>query len=214
VSTDVVVAVVADPSLLADRYSRLSESAPELRIAAVVPSVSELAPLVSTVRVALVDLRLSDGSAPVDNVAALVAAGVSVLAVSSAEDRGIIQQAARAGAVGLLRKTAEPHEIVDAIRRAARGAEYVTADWAAAIDADPLLADVPLTAEQEAVLGALASGEPPQSLVTRLRVSSQYIHDLVGIVRQQLTNAANIVAPTSQPPDSLSGGPSSTRGIL
>jgi two-component system response regulator DevR len=198
VSNEIVVAVVADPSLIADRYGTLTTLAPELRVAATVSSVNDLAVGVSAVRVALVDLRLSDGSSPADNIGALVAAGVSVLAVSSAEDRTIIQQAARAGAVGLLRKTAEPGHIVDAIRRAARGAEYVTADWAAAIDADPLLAEVPLTAEQEAVLAALASGEPAESLVTRMRVSAQHLHDLVGAVRQQLTRVANLSAPALQ----------------
>lgn len=212
-SAEIVVAVVADPSLLADRYARLSEVAPELRIAATVPSINDLAPIASTVRVALVDMRLSDGSSPADNVAALVAAGISVLAVSSAEDRAIIQQAARAGAVGLLRKSAEAQEIVGAIVRAAQGSEHVTVDWAAAIDADPLLAKVPLTAEQETVLLALASGEPPESLVTRLRVSSQHIHDLVGAVRQQLTQVANVSAPALQHHDPLGNdGASNTRG--
>ncbi len=131
----------------------------------------------------LLDLRLDDGSSPGDNVAVLQAAGVPTLAYTAGEDPSLLRSAARAGVLGVVRKSDGVAELTEAIRRALRGEAVVTTDWAAALDADSGIADAQLSPREREVLELYASGETAQSIAERMSLSRDTIVNYVGRIR-------------------------------
>jgi DNA-binding NarL/FixJ family response regulator len=67
----------------------------------------------------LLDVEMPDGSA-VDAVAE-VAGGTSVVMISAHDDADLVRRALRDGALGYIRKDAEPAEVLRLVRRAAEG---------------------------------------------------------------------------------------------
>jgi len=186
----IVVSIVAGPSTMVDSWSTaLSQQG--LALGRNAPTVYELLTAPERATVALVDLRLADGTSPGDNIVALRQAGIEhVVVISGAEDRALIQQAARAGSCGLIRRTLDPSAVAAAVHRAALGREYVSADWVAAIDSDPLLAEVDLSVNEESLLMDIASGEPLESVAARHGQEPERLADAIGAVRRRLTQAA------------------------
>jgi PAS domain S-box-containing protein len=89
--------------------------------------------------VILQDVRIpGGGGARVAREAATRAPGASMLALSAYEDRASVLAMLRSGAVGYLVKGTPPAEILEAIRRAARGQASLSADLAANIVGDLL----------------------------------------------------------------------------
>jgi PAS domain S-box-containing protein len=83
--------------------------------------------------VALVDVRMPGGGAAATAGIRKASPGSQVLGLSAYEDRASALSLLRAGAIGYLVKGAAPDEIVDAIRRAARGQTSMPAGVAAQI---------------------------------------------------------------------------------
>ena len=131
----------------------------------------------------LLDLRLSDGSSPELNVHALHATGAPILAFTSAENPYHIRRAAQAGICGVLRKSESAADIVSSIRSAASGETVPGLDWAAAIDGDPDLPAVGLSARQREVLSLYASGEDAATVASALHLSPQTVQDYVARIR-------------------------------
>lgn len=184
-----VIALVEDHALITMGFRDLVESASDLRLAGMVASIDELRQLPDTLDLVVLDLRLNDGSSPADNVAAVHDMGAQVLIYTGAEDRRLIQQAARSGALGLIRKSADADVLLDAIRTAANGGEVFGADWAAAIDADAELADAKLSPREQEVLGLYASGETAASVAIRTGLSRETVADYVTRIRKKYAAA-------------------------
>src|SRR6187402_1978809 len=140
------IALVEDHALIAIGFRDLVAEADDLELAGLVESVGDLHTLGTDLDLVVLDLRLSDGSTPQQNVDFIHAMGAHVLIYTGAEDRRLIQAAARSGALGLIRKSVDPDVLLDAVRTASHGREVFGADWAAAIDADEGLADAKLSA--------------------------------------------------------------------
>ncbi|WP_324188137.1 response regulator transcription factor [Nocardia higoensis] len=143
----------------------------------------------------ILDLRLADGSAPEDNVRTLRERGVEVLVFTGAENPFLVRSAAKAGVLGVLRKSESAETVVAAVRRAASGEQVVTTDWAAAIDGDPQLSDVGLSPRQEEVLTLYASGEKASRVARMTGLSEQTVNDYLGRIRQKYADAGR-PAPT------------------
>lgn len=143
----------------------------------------------------VLDLRLADDSVPEDNVRALREHGVEVLVFTGAENPYLVRSAARAGVLGVLRKSADVATVVAAVRRAASGEQVVTTDWAAAIDGDPQLSSVGLSPRQEEVLTLYASGEKASRVARLTGLSEQTVNDYLGRIRQKYADAGR-PAPT------------------
>jgi DNA-binding NarL/FixJ family response regulator len=139
--------------------------------------------------VAVLDLRLGDGSSATDNIGTLVAAGMDVLILTAAEDPHAIRAAAKAGALGIVRKSQPVEELVDAIRDAARGTTVAGLDWAAAIDGDEALADAGLSAREREILALYASGEKAQSVAYLTNLSKATVANYVSRIRAKYANA-------------------------
>lgn len=160
--------------------------------AATVPELLSEAPQLDLV---ILDLRLADGSTPQDNVRALRDRGLEVLVFTGADNPFLVRSAARAGVLGVLRKSEDVQTVVAAVRTAASGAQVVTTDWAAAIDADPQLPDVGLSPRQQEVLTLYASGEKASRVARLTKLSEQTVNDYLGRIRQKYADAGR-PAPT------------------
>lgn len=137
----------------------------------------------SGVDVMLLDLRLDDGSSPGDNVALLQAAGIPTLAYTAGEDPALLRSAARAGVVGVIRKSDGIEVLSDAIRRALRGEAVASTEWAAALDADTAIADAQLSTRERQVLALYASGETAQSIAESMNLARDTVVNYVGRIR-------------------------------
>ena len=179
------IALVEDHALVARGFEALVESAPDLDLVACVATVRELDGIDPAPRLVVLDLRLSDGSDPAANVATIHRMGAYVLIHTGAEDRALIQSAARSGALGLVRKSSDPHDLLAAIRTAARGDAVFNTDWAAAIDADTHLSDARLSEREQEVLSMYASGETAASVAAALGISRGTVADYVKSIRRK-----------------------------
>jgi DNA-binding NarL/FixJ family response regulator len=118
------VVVAEDHPLFRDALEALIGALPGLEVAATTSTVEGLLTQIRFTMpdVAVVDLRLADGSA----VSALaqvrrMAPSCRVLVLTSADDDGAVYAALRAGAHGYLLKSASPADIAQAIRTVAAG---------------------------------------------------------------------------------------------
>src|SRR5690606_22376267 len=124
------IALVEDHALITVGFKDLMASADDLTLVGMVNTVEGLSDLTGPLDLVVLDLRLNDGSSPEENVAAIHGLGAEVLIYTGAEDRKLIQAAARSGALGLIRKSADPGILLEAVRTAAHGIEWFGTDWA------------------------------------------------------------------------------------
>jgi DNA-binding NarL/FixJ family response regulator len=152
-------------------------------LATVARSLRELNLPTLTVDLALLDLRLDDGSSPGDNVTALQSAGIPTLAYTAGEDPALLRAAARAGVLGIVRKSDPAEVLIDAIRQALRGEAVLTIDWAAALDADTSIADARLSPRERHILALYASGETAQGIAEVTNLSRDTVVNYVARIR-------------------------------
>jgi len=183
------IALVEDHALIAIGFRDLVAAEPDLTLAGMVENVAGLETIEGHLDLVVLDLRLADGSLPQDNVKAIHDRGAHVLVYTGAEDRRMIQSAARSGALGLIRKSADPATLLDAIRTAASGREVFGADWAAAIDADANLRDAKLSSREQEILGLYASGETAASVALHTGLSRETVADYVSRIRRKYAEA-------------------------
>ena len=131
----------------------------------------------------LLDLRLHDGSDPYDNVKALATTGIPLLIFSSLESPFLVRRALKAGAYGMVEKTARAADIADAITHVRGGDTYATAEWAAAIDSDPLIEAIDLSDRQQEALALYAMGEPAKRVATIMGITVNTVQDYVNRIR-------------------------------
>ncbi len=186
------IALVEDHALVALGFQNLITSQDDLTYVGGVVTVKDL-PALGKVDLVVLDLRLGDGTRPAENIAAIHDMGAHVLIYTSGENRALVQEAAKAGALGLVRKSAEPQVLLDAIRQAATGGDVFGTDWAAAIDTDSGLADAGLTVREREVLAGYASGETAASVAESLGVERETIAFHVTNIRKKYQNAGRPV---------------------
>ncbi|MEV0292802.1 response regulator transcription factor [Nocardia sp. NPDC050710] len=200
-STPRRIGLVEDHESVAIGLAAMLAPEPDLDLvltAGTVPELLAAAEPVSTapdLDLVVLDLRLADGSSPEDNVRALRARGIEVLVFTGADNAFLVRAAARAGVLGVVRKSEDVPTVVAAVRRAASGEQVVTTDWAAAIDGDPQLSDVGLSPRQEEVLTLYASGEKASRVARLTGLSEQTVNDYLGRIRQKYADAGR-PAPT------------------
>lgn len=162
-----------------------------------VASVEAVQPLVdgsAAVDVVLLDLRLSDGTSVESNVGRLAERGLRVLAFTAGEDQVAVRAAARAGVLGIIRKSDSRQAVVDAIQRAAQGESIATTEWAAAIDGDPELAAVRLSPKEQQVLALYAAGEKSVAVANTTGLSVNTVAEYVKRIRQKYAVAGRPAA--------------------
>ncbi|WP_067656135.1 response regulator transcription factor [Nocardia harenae] len=189
------IGLVEDHESVAIGLAAMLAPEPDLDLVLTAGTVTELLSATADLDLAVLDLRLADGSVPEDNVRALRGRGIEVLVFTGADNAFLVRSAARAGVLGVVRKSEDVPTVVAAVRRAASGEQVVTTDWAAAIDGDPQLSDVGLSPRQEEVLMLYASGEKASRVARLTGLSEQTVNDYLGRIRQKYADAGR-PAPT------------------
>jgi len=141
------------------------------------------------VDVAILDLRLADGSSPVANVRRLDAAGIRTLVFTSGESPYLLRSVAKTSVLGILRKSAPITELVEALRRVAAGEAEMSVEWAAAIDTDPELPSARLSLQEQQVLELLARGYKSQAVGYELGIATSTVDDYVRRIRAKYQRA-------------------------
>ena len=177
------VGLIDDHEIVATAFSSVVEGIAGLRYIGVAPTVDDLLKREQHVDLVVLDLRLADGSSPVNNVARLVQSGANVLAYTSGENPYLVRLAARTPVLGVIRKSEPVAVLEDALRRAARGEPVLSVDWAAALDSDPDLIQAGLSRQEQRALSLFANGNKAQSVASQMGLAPGTVDDYIRRVR-------------------------------
>lgn len=133
--------------------------------------------------IAILDLRLADGSSPVTNVERLAAAGARTMVLTSGESPYLMRAVARCPIVGLVRKSAPPGVLEGTLRAIAAGEVELSTEWAAVMDSDPELDAARLSPQEQRVLEQFARGVKAQSVASDLAIAKNTVDDYVRRIR-------------------------------
>ncbi|MFZ2526995.1 MAG: response regulator transcription factor [Rhodococcus sp. (in: high G+C Gram-positive bacteria)] len=175
------IGAVDDHDSLVRGLRAIIDEQPDMELVAAARTVSELLTQTTLLDLVILDLRLEDGSSPRANVEQLQNAGIPALVYTSGDEPYLVQMAAGAGVLGVLRKNVPETEFVEAVRHAASGTPVPTIDWAAALDADPGFVD--LSPQLREVLKAYATGASTKEVAASLDLSPDTVHDYVDRIR-------------------------------
>lgn len=139
--------------------------------------------------VVALDLRLDDGSTPGGNLAVLEGLGLPVVIHTSADDPFLLRQAIAAGAMAIVRKSAPPSDLVDAVLAAASGRACPGLDWAAALDTDEDFVTAHLSPLEAQVLAHYATGEKSDAVARVLGMSPNSVNTYVARIREKYREA-------------------------
>lgn len=140
-------------------------------------------------QVAILDLRLADGSAPDTNIAYINGYGVPVVVYTSGDDPYLVRRAIAGGALSIIRKSAPPEDLVEAVLAAADGVTFPTPDWAAALDADEDFVADHLSDLEARILTHYASGESSACVARTLSVSKNTVNTYIARIRDKYREA-------------------------
>ena len=166
-----------------------------IRVVASGGSAAEVAGHVRRLDVVLLDLALTDGSTPAENLRILEPLGASVIAFTSGDRPQRLREAARAGAAGMINRSDSLEAITAAVRHAAAGHILATAEWAAALDSDHRFVAAHLSRRESEVLSLYASGETAERVAQTLFLSRETVLDHIRRIRAKYA-AVDRAAPT------------------
>ena len=146
-------------------------------------TVDELLSAIPDVHIAVLDLRLEDGSSPVANVERLADAGVRTLIFTSGESPYLIRSVAKSPIYGLVRKSVPSAVLAEALRKVGSDEIALSTEWAAAMDTDPDLDAARLSAQEQRVLALFAQGVKAQAVGHELGISANTVDDYVRRIR-------------------------------
>ena len=135
-------------------------------------------------QVAVLDLRLADGSAPDKNIAYINGYGIPVVVYTSGDDPYLVRRAIAGGALSIIRKSAPPDDLVEAVLAAAEGVTF-RPRIAAALDADEDFVAEHLSDLEAQILAHYASGESSASVARALSVSKNTVNTYIARIRDK-----------------------------
>ncbi len=133
--------------------------------------------------IVVLDLRLTDGSSPVANVERLGAAGARTIIFTSGESPYLLRSVAKAPVFGIVRKSAPLEVLVSCLRRVAEGEAEVSAEWAAAMETDPVIEEARLSAQEQLVLEHLANGLKAIAIGYEMGIATATVDDYIRRIR-------------------------------
>ena len=140
-------------------------------------------------QVAILDLRLADGSDPDRNIADLNGRAIPVVVYTSGDDPYLVRRAIAGGALSIIRKSAPPEDLVEAVLAAADGATFPTPDWAAALDADEDFVADHLSDLEARILTHYASGASSACVARTLSVSKGTVNTYIARISDRYREA-------------------------
>ncbi len=186
------VILVDDHRVVRQGLRNLLESSPDLQVVGAASSGEEaLAHLSEWVPdVAVVDLLMPGGMDGLETTRRVRAAAphTQVVVLTAYGDDARVVAALRAGAIGYVRKDAEPEVLLDAVRAAAGGRSVLDPALAGSVLKDLLHGSSrdALTEREQEVLGLLARGRTNREIAETLVVSEETVKSHVGNILDKL----------------------------
>jgi DNA-binding NarL/FixJ family response regulator len=137
------------------------------------------------VDVVLLDLDLKD-SIPISlKINTLKTRGVKVVLMSTYSEPNVVREALAAGALGYLVKSEDAGMIVEAIRAAAVGEPFVSAELDLALSAGEVGGSPKLSAQERRVMALYGGGEPVKAVAFQLSISEETAKSYLKRIREK-----------------------------
>jgi len=137
------------------------------------------------VDVVLLDLDLKD-SIPISlKINTLKTMGVKVVLMSTYSEPNLVREALAAGALGYLVKSEDAGMIVEAIRAAAKGESFVSAELDLALNAEEVGGAPKLSAQERRVMALYGGGEPVKAVAYQLGISEETAKSYLKRIREK-----------------------------
>ena len=137
------------------------------------------------VDVVLLDLDLKDNIPVAVKISALKSTGVKVVLMSTYSEPNVVREALAAGALGYLVKSEDAAMIVEAIRAAAQGESFISAELDLAINASDIGGAPKLSAQERRVMALYGGGEPVKSVAFQLGISEETAKSYLKRIREK-----------------------------
>nr|WP_158247602.1 LuxR C-terminal-related transcriptional regulator [Actinomyces qiguomingii] len=137
---------------------------------------------------AVLDLRLNDGTQPKEVIAELESRSVPVVIYTSGEDPKRIRDAMSAGVMAIVNKTSPIEDLIEAIKAALRGEPSGSMDWARALDMEDDFVKQ-LTPREIEVISLYASGVPADRVARSLNLSRNTVTHYIAQIKAKFLAA-------------------------
>ncbi|WP_303121341.1 response regulator transcription factor [Actinomyces sp.] len=138
--------------------------------------------------VAVLDLRLNDGSQPEEVIAELERRSIPVVIYTSGEDPKRIREAISAGVMAIVNKASPFEELIDAIKAALRGEPSGSVDWANALDMEDDFMKQ-LTPREIEVISLYANGVQADRVARSLNLSRNTVTRYIAQIKAKFLAA-------------------------
>lgn len=137
------------------------------------------------VDVVLLDLDLKDNIPVSLKISTLKTTGVKTVLMSTYSEPALVREALAAGALGYLVKSEEASMIVEAIRAAAKGESYISAELDLALNAGSDGGSPRLSAQERRVMALYGAGEPVKAVAYQLGISEETAKSYLKRIREK-----------------------------
>jgi DNA-binding NarL/FixJ family response regulator len=187
VATPIRLALVDDHRMLLGALTEwIRNAADDINMVAAVPTWAELTLHPEfPVDVVLLDLDLKDNIPVAIKIAQLKSMNVKVVLMSTYSEPSVVREALGAGALGYLVKSEDADMIVEAIRAAAKGESFVSAELDLALNAADIGGAPKLSAQERRVMALYGGGEPVKSVAYQLGISEETAKSYLKRIREK-----------------------------
>jgi len=137
------------------------------------------------VDVVLLDLDLKDNIPISLKINTLKTTGVKVVLMSTYSEPNVVREALASGALGYLVKSEDAGMIVEAIRAAAKGESFVSAELDLALNAGEVGGSPKLSAQERRVMALYGGGEPVKAVAFQLSISEETAKSYLKRIREK-----------------------------
>ena len=185
----IAIVLVDDHRVVSRSLKAYLESFPDLRVTGIASSGEELLARIGEWKplIVLQDLLMPGGIDGVETIRRVMerTPAVKVIALTASTDEARMMGALRAGAVGYVRKDAEPEVLLAAVRAVARGKTYIDPSVSRQILEATASAD-DLTPRETEILRQLALGRSNKEIADALSIGDETVKTHVGKVFAKL----------------------------
>lgn len=181
------LALVDDHRMLLGALTEwIRNAASDIDMVAAVPTWPELTVHAEfPVDVVLLDVDLKDNIPISLKINTLKTMGVKVVLMSTYSEPNLVREALAAGALGYLVKSEDAGMIVEAIRAAAKGEPFVSAELDLALSAGEVGGSPKLSAQERRVMALYGGGEPVKAVAYQLSISEETAKSYLKRIREK-----------------------------